>query len=80
MEILQQHKTDMKLHDEIIHLPDHYLTTGKLNPMDPNFSSRKKFIQKVERAFATTGFQPYTSTSPWKMVLKPPFPFLTLSL
>ena len=55
MEILQQDKTDMKMHDEIIHLLDNYLTTGKLNTMNPNFSSRKKFIQKVERDFAITG-------------------------
>ena len=54
MEILQQHKTDMKLHDKIIHLLDHYLTTGKLNPTNPHFSSRKNFMQKVEKDSTTT--------------------------
>ena len=58
MEILQQHKTDTKLHDEIIHLLDHYLTTGKLNPTNPNFSSRKKLVQKVENDSTTTGLKP----------------------
>ena len=41
MEILQRHKTDMNLHDKIIHFLDHYLMTGKLNLTDPNFSPRK---------------------------------------
>jgi hypothetical protein len=58
MDILQKHKTDMKLYDEIIILLDQYLTSGKLNPKNPNLSSRKAFMQKVETNFNTTGMKP----------------------
>ena len=48
MEILiKRQKTDTKLDDDIIHLPDHYLTTSEVNPMNPNLSSRKKFMYNV---------------------------------
>ena len=58
MEILQRHKTDMKLHSEIIQSLDQYLTNGKLNPKHPNICSRKAFMQKVETDFKTTGLKP----------------------
>ena len=58
MEILQRHKTDVKLHDEIINLLDHYLTAGKIDPTNKNFSSRKKFIRKIGRDFSTTVMKP----------------------
>ena len=58
MEILQKHKTDLKVYDEIVTLLDQYLTTGKLNPRHPNLLSRKAFMKKVETDFKTTGLKP----------------------
>jgi len=48
----------MKLHNEIINLLDHYLTAGKIDPTNKNFSSRKKFIRKIGRDFSTTVMKP----------------------
>ena len=57
MEVLQQQKTDLKMHDEIVNLPDQYLMSGKLNPQNPNLSIRQVFMEKVETDFRTTGLK-----------------------
>ena len=48
MDILQRHKTDLKMHDEIVVLLDDYLRNGKSNADRPGLCSRKAFISKVE--------------------------------
>ena len=58
MDILQRHKTDLKMHDEIVSLLDEYLRNGKLNADQPGLLTRKKFIAKVQKDFDTTGLKP----------------------
>ena len=58
MDILQRHKTDLKMHDEIVSLLDDYLKNGKLNADQPGLLTRKKFIAKVQKDFDTTGLKP----------------------
>ena len=58
MDLLQRHKADLKLHDEIINLMDSYFRSGKLDSNDMNLLSRQRFIKKVEESFKTTGLKP----------------------
>ena len=58
MEILQRHGSDLIMHDEIIYLFRSYLTTGKLDPPNDDFCSRKQFISRVEKESETTGLKP----------------------
>ena len=58
MDILQRHKTDLKMHDEIVSLLDDYLRNGKLNADQPGLRTRKNFIAKVQKDFNTTGLKP----------------------
>ena len=51
MEILQCHRTDLKMHDKIMNLLDEYLRKGKLNYEITNLSTRNAFMHKVHREF-----------------------------
>ena len=58
MDVLQRHKADLKLHDEIIKLMDSYFKSGKINSNDMKLLTRQRFINKVEESFKTTGLKP----------------------
>jgi len=45
MDILQRHKTDLKMHDEIVTLLDDYLRNGKINADRPGLCTRKKYCK-----------------------------------
>jgi hypothetical protein len=57
VDILQRHKTDLKMHDEIVSLLDDYLRNGKLNADQPGLRTRKNFIAKVQKYFNTKGLK-----------------------
>ena len=58
MDLLQHHKSDLKLHNEIINLLNKSLRKGKINTKHPDLMSRKKIIKKVENDFHTTNLKP----------------------
>ena len=58
MDLLQRHKTDLKLHGEIISLMSNYLKGVKLGSDTSNLMTRKKFITTVEKTFQTEGLKP----------------------
>ena len=47
MDILQKHKADLQMHDEIVLLLDGYLQNGKINPTKSGLRTRKEFIKQV---------------------------------
>ena len=57
-DILQLHKADLKMHDEIVHLINKYVSSGKIDPENTGLCSRKSFLAKVERDFSTKGLKP----------------------
>ena len=58
MDLLQHHKTDLKLYDEIVNLISRSLKEGKINLNNRDILSRKKFLQKVQNDFETTHLKP----------------------
>ena len=63
MEILQEHKTDMKLYDEIIILLDQYLSTGKLNPKTSQSILKKSLHEEGWDWFQQNLFETITRAS-----------------
>ena len=51
MDLLQRHKTDLKVYDEIIKLMSSYLKSGKIRHDCSDLITRKQFINKVEKTF-----------------------------
>ena len=58
MDILQRHKTNLILHDEIVDLVSLYLRIGKLNSKKSDLVHRKAFIKQVEESFQIKGLKP----------------------
>ena len=58
MDLLQHHKTDLKLYDEIVDLIGRSIKEGKINPNNRDLLSRKKLLQKVQNDFETKHLKP----------------------
>ena len=56
--IMQRHKTDMKVFDEVVDLVNDYTQTGRLSMDTPPLTHREAFLLAIEKQFESTPMKP----------------------
>ena len=56
--VLQKHKVDLSLQDDIVDLLNEYVPSGKLNQDMPDLKKRESFLQNMEKSLKTEPMRP----------------------